>query len=348
MRKALSIFLALSTLLSAFACETLPTPEDPQEESKNTGDQGDNQGNGDDTPDYKDATCKTLVVYFSYTGNCRDIVSSVTGLLEADVMEIKPAVDGQDYAANNYKLGADLINAINAKPGEATSYPGIKAIDRNAADYETVIIVTPLWHSHMTAFMQTYLFKYGAQMAGKNVGLIVSSHSSGISSVVADANRLLPNATFMGDALWINQSNRSKQDELVRNWLSGLNLIENTMPSQIKISVSGKTTPVNIENNEATKALVAALRENAITYEASDYGGFEKVGPLGRSLPASDTQITTQAGDVILYSGNQIVLFYGSNTWSYTRLGKIQYDSLDELKSFLKAGEGNISVTLSL
>ena len=123
---------------------------------------------------------------------------------------------------------------------------------------------------------------------------------------------------------------------------------EDSMPSEIKITVSGKTLPVRIEDNEATKALVAALREASITYEAHDYGGFEKVGALGRSLPTSDTQITTQAGDVILYSGNQIVLFYGSNTWSYTRLGKIQYESLDELKSFLKAGEGNISITLSL
>ena len=122
----------------------------------------------------------------------------------------------------------------------------------------------------------------------------------------------------------------------------------NKMPETIKITVSGKTLPVKIEDNEATKALVVALREASITYEAHDYGGFEKVGALGRSLPASDTQITTQAGDVILYSGNQIVLFYGSNTWSYTRLGKIQYESLDELKSFLKAGDGNISVTLSL
>ena len=123
---------------------------------------------------------------------------------------------------------------------------------------------------------------------------------------------------------------------------------DNTMPETIKIIVSGKTLSVKIEDNEATKALVAALREASITYEANDYGGFEKVGLLGRTLPTSDTQITTRAGDVILYSGNQIVLFYGSNTWSYTRLGKMQYESLDELKSFLKAGEGNISVTLSL
>lgn len=120
------------------------------------------------------------------------------------------------------------------------------------------------------------------------------------------------------------------------------------MPETIKITVSGKSLPVKIVENEATKALVAALREASITYEADDYGGFEKVGPLGRSLPTGNAQITTQPGDVILYSGNQIVLFYGSNSWSYTRIGKMEYGTLDELKSFLKAGEGKIKVTLSL
>ena len=120
------------------------------------------------------------------------------------------------------------------------------------------------------------------------------------------------------------------------------------MPDHIQLTVSGKSLPVKIEENAATKALVAALREASITYEADDYGGFEKVGALGRSLPTSNSQITTQPGDVILYSGNQIVLFYGSNSWSYTRIGKMEYGTLDELKSFLKAGQGKISVTLSL
>lgn len=123
---------------------------------------------------------------------------------------------------------------------------------------------------------------------------------------------------------------------------------DTSMPTEIKITVSGKSLPVKIEENEATKALVAALREASITYEADDYGGFEKVGALGRSLPTSNSQINTQPGDVILYSGNQIVLFYGSNSWSYTRIGKMEYGTLDELKSFLKAGQGKISVTLSL
>ena len=120
------------------------------------------------------------------------------------------------------------------------------------------------------------------------------------------------------------------------------------MPDKIQITIGGKKLNVKIEKNSATQALVGALREASITYTASDYGGFEKVGALGRSLPTSDTRITTQPGEVILYSGSQIVLFYGSNTWSYTRLGRIEYSSIEELKSFLKAGEGDVSVTLSL
>ena len=121
-----------------------------------------------------------------------------------------------------------------------------------------------------------------------------------------------------------------------------------TMTQKLYITIDGKTLSVELVDNAATQTLVAALQEGDITYEAHDYGGFEKVGALGRSLPTNDTQTTTQAGDVILYSGNQIVLFYGSNSWSYTRLGKIDGLSESELRTFLKAGESNITVTLSL
>ena len=120
---------------------------------------------------------------------------------------------------------------------------------------------------------------------------------------------------------------------------------DNTMPETIKIIVSGKTLSVKIEDNEATKALVAALSEASITYEANDYGGFEKVGLLGRTLPTSDTQITTQAGDVILYSGNQIVLFYGNNSWAYTKLGSMQA-SQDELRELLDNGDVTVEISM--
>ena len=121
-----------------------------------------------------------------------------------------------------------------------------------------------------------------------------------------------------------------------------------TMAQKIYIIIDGEPISVQLANNDATQALVAALQDGDITFEVRDYGGFEKVGALGLSLPTSDTQITTQAGDVILYNGNQIVLFYGSNSWSYTRLGHMEYSSQSELESFLKAGQGNVSITLSL
>ena len=122
---------------------------------------------------------------------------------------------------------------------------------------------------------------------------------------------------------------------------------EEDMTEKMYITIGNQTLPVTLVKNNATEALMAALAANPITYEADDYGGFEKVGALGMSLPTSNQQLTTQAGDVILYSGNQIVLFYGSNSWSYTRLGRIEYESLEQLKSFLKAGQGRVSVTLS-
>lgn len=92
------------------------------------------------------------------------------------------------------------------------------------------------------------------------------------------------------------------------------------------------------------RALKQWLAERPVTVEVSDYGGFEKVGGLGRSLPTEDVQTTTKAGDIVLYQGNQIVLFYGSNSWAYTRLGAVS--DLDGWEDAL--GEGDLSVTLSL
>ena len=331
--------LLVSLLIFQVGCkpvELTPDVPEPSQEEQN------------ENPVTVEPSGKTLVVYYSFTGNCKTLAAVLAGYAGADVLEIQPAQEGLDYAANNYAIGSSLIAAIREKPNDPASYPAIKAVNRDAADYENIVIVTPLWWSNMAAIMQSYLFKECSKLKDKKVGLIVSSASSGISSVVADAKRLVPEAKWAGEALWINNSNRSKSDELVKEWWDGLNKSEDTMPVEIKITVSGKSLPVKIEDNVATKALVAALRDASITYEAHDYGGFEKVGGIGRTLPSGDSQITTQPGDVILYASDQIVLFYGSNSWSYTRIGKIQYGTLDELKSFLQAGKGNVSVTLSL
>lgn len=123
---------------------------------------------------------------------------------------------------------------------------------------------------------------------------------------------------------------------------------ENTDVTEMYIIINGNKLEVTLADNSSVDALVERLKQGDITYTADDYGGFEKVGSLGFDLPTNNSQITTQAGDVILYSGNQIVLFYGSNSWSYTRLGKINGYSATELQLLLGAGNGSTQVTLTL
>ena len=295
-------------------------------------------------------SAKTLIVYYSYTGNCQQIVESLTAQVEADVMRIEPADKTQKYEANNYAIGTQLLNAIKAAPNDAASYPAIDPVSiTDLSPYQNIIIVTPLWWSQMAAIMQTYLFNYSAQMAGKHVAMIVSSHSSGISGVVTDAKRLVPDCIWMGDALWINASNHSNRATLIQDWLPTLNFAEKqTTMNQMYITIDGMTQSATLADNTATKELVAKLQQAPITVMLNSSGGFEIWGALGFSLPTSNEQVNAQPGDIVLYNGSNICMFYGSNSWSYTRLGKIDGLSESELRTFLKAGESNISVTLSL
>ena len=112
----------------------------------------------------------------------------------------------------------------------------------------------------------------------------------------------------------------------------------------MKMKIGETAVEVAWEDNDS----VAALRELAqegLTVRMSMYGGFEQVGPIGCSLPRRDEETVTSSGDVVLYAGNQIVVFYGSNSWAYTRLGKITDQSEDGLRALL--GHGDVTLTLS-
>lgn len=293
-------------------------------------------------------SAKTLVVYYSYTNKCHEIVTSLTDQIQADVMRIEPADKTQKYEENNYAIGTALLNAIKAAPNDAASYPAIDPVSiTDLSGYQNIIIVTPLWWSQMAAIMQTYLFNYGAQMAGKHLALIVSSHSSGISGVVADAERLVPDCTWMGDALWINASNHSNRASLIQNWIKTLNFETGNATNMIYLNIDSKTMPMSLVDNQATRELVEALKGGDIMVDLTE-NGFEQYGDLGRMLTTSNEQISAQAGDVLLYASRYICFFYGVNSYSYTRLGKIEYQTIEELKSFLKAGQNGVSVTLSL
>ena len=112
----------------------------------------------------------------------------------------------------------------------------------------------------------------------------------------------------------------------------------------MKVQVGDVAFTATLEKNEAVASFVEMMRENPVSIQMSDYSGFEKVGSLGTSLPVNNSQTTTHAGDIVLYNGNQIVIFYGFNSWSYTRLGHV-----DDLAGWEEAlGSGDVTVRFSL
>ena len=114
--------------------------------------------------------------------------------------------------------------------------------------------------------------------------------------------------------------------------------------AMMKMKIDGVEVSVEWEDNESVKELKKMAENGEITISMSMYGGFEQVGPLGANISRQDIQMTTEPGDIVLYSGNQIVVFYGSNSWAYTRLGKIRGMTDGELKNLL--GNGNVTMKI--
>ena len=116
--------------------------------------------------------------------------------------------------------------------------------------------------------------------------------------------------------------------------------------NQIYIKVGESVLTAVLEENESAEALKGLLADGSLTISASNYGGFEKVCSLGTKLPRNDSQTTTHAGDICLYNGNQIVIFFGSNSWAYTRLGRISDADASELEDILGGEESEITLSL--
>ncbi len=121
---------------------------------------------------------------------------------------------------------------------------------------------------------------------------------------------------------------------------------DDSMDDLVKVKINDEVFDVKLENNSATQELVKELKKGNVTVNASEYGGFEKVGDLGFSLPTSDENIGTAPGDIVLYQGDKISLFYGSHSWSYTKLGKIDNVGSNKLKEVL--GSGDVTLEFSL
>ena len=215
---------------------------------------------------------KTLIIYYSYTNNVEKIVNELKSRIDADVVEIEPAEKGLDYAANNYAIGSAQIGAIKNNPDASSSYPPIDPVNVNLDEYDTLIIAAPLWWSQMAAPLQTYLFHNGNKMAGKNIGLIVSSASSGISGVEADAKRLIPDGHFLSPSLWIRSSQTSNASSMLENWLNeidyeelttGIDRVTNNVAADFTVySLSGKQLMYKSKSIDSLKSGVYIINGN--------------------------------------------------------------------------------------
>lgn len=337
MKKLIYLMMCLGWSLTSSACNTDsdgPQMEQPEET---------NPAN----PDFG----KTLIVYYSYTNNVHTIVNDLRTKIDADVVRVEPAEKGLDYAANNYAIGSALIAGIRNNPNDASSYPAIDPVNVDLSQYSTIIVGTPLWWSNMAAPMQTFLFQHGQEMAGKNIGLIVSSGSSGISGVEADAKRLIANGNFISLSLWIRSSQTSNAGTLIDSWLKEIDYSSLNTPdmnnNQITIKVGENTTlTATLADNSSASALLKLLETGPVTINMHEFANMEKVGDLPESLPRNDTYFTAQPGDLVLYLGYQFVIYYDNNSYNFTRLGKVNGNYTGpQLKSIL--GNGNVTVTLS-
>ena len=113
----------------------------------------------------------------------------------------------------------------------------------------------------------------------------------------------------------------------------------------ITMKINDEEMTVTWEDNESVEALAKLVSESPLTIDMSMYGGFEEVGAIGTDLPSNDISITTKPGDIVLYTSSNMVVFYGSNSWSYTMLGHIENKSEDELEALL--GANDVKITLS-
>ena len=281
-------------------------------------------------------TDKILVVYFSRTGHTKPLAEYAAELLNADIYELRAKIP---YTDEDIRYYTDC--RADREQHDPAARPEIEGPLPNVSGYGTVLLGYPIWHGQAPKILYTFL--ESADLTGKTLVPFCTSASSPVGSSADNLHPLAP------DAVW-KEGKRfavgTEKDEIA-GWLTEIDLKQTKKKEEpaLQMTINGTAISVVWEDNEAVAALTKLAAKAPVTVQTPPYGGFEQVGALGTGLPRNDAQTTTAAGDIVLYNGNQIVVFYGSNTWRYTRLGKIEGLDGDALNALL--GNGAVTLTLS-
>jgi hypothetical protein len=266
--------------------------------------------------------------------------------LNADIYEIEAKIP---YTDDDIKYYTDC--RADREQKDPSARPEIAGALPDLSKYDTIFLGYPIWHGQAPKIIYTFL--ESVDVSGKMVIPFCTSASSPVGSSAENLH------SFASDAVWKDGTRFAigTAREEIKEWLKQFDLKKtgNEMKDDIEpirqtcvlvIEVNGKIFYANFEDNSSAEALKEKLNIETITVDMHDYGSFEKVGALPWELPRNDTQITTEPGDVILYQGNQITVYYDTNSWSFTRLARIGNTTKEELLAAL--GEGDVSVKFSL
>ena len=289
----------------------------------------------DHLPSVESAGSNILVVYFSTDDTIRAAAYIIAEALSADLFEIQPV---EPYTADDVNYH-NSRSRTSSEQNDPQARPAIAVLPDDLNRYDTIILGYPIWWGQAPRIL--YTFMENVDLTGKTIIPFCTSGSSGAGSSASNLQKLTGGSTVWLDAKRI--SNGSSAEE-IRAWAESLRLPKEEI-GMFYIHVHEAVLAVKAENNSSSEALLQLLKAGDITISMHDYGNFEKVGPLGISIPRNDEDITTTPGDVILYQGNQVTVYYDENRWDFTKLGHIDIDQ-DELKSIL--GSGDVTVVLSV
>ena len=283
---------------------------------------------------------KILIAYFTRSGNAEtlaDRIQEKTGGTKFKIETVKTYP--QDYSG---------VYDEAMKEQQENARPELKTRVDNMAEYETVFVGYPIWHGDTPMAIRTFLESY--DFTGKKVIPFCSSGSSRPETSFASVRASAAGAGIL-DGFWTRGADVANATDEVNQWIEGLGILpkneEEIMADKIHITAGDTTFTATLAGNSSAEALKELLSGGPLTIHMSDYASMEKVGPIGASLPRNDEHIVAEAGDIILYQGNSLVIYYDTNTWDFTRIGKIEGVTNEQLLAALGTGDVTVTITLA-
>ena len=273
------------------------------------------------------------IIYFSATQNTKRVAEYIGEYYNVEIYEITPKVP---YTSSDLNYN-NSSSRVSTEHNDKTIRPEIEN-DIDITNFDYIFLGYPIWWGEAPNIL--YTFVESKDFSDKTIIPFATSASSSLGS---SASNLAKNT----NGNWLNGKRFSSSVSMntVNEWLDSLNIMKKEQKT-IKTTINEKIVNIKWEDNLSVLDLKEKLNENSITIITHQYGNFEQVGSLGVTLKSSDERITTSCGDIVLYNNNNICFYYASNTWEFTRLGKIINMTNDEIISMLSGD--SVKIVLSL